>query len=46
MQSTENVASAVELGLAMARKRDLICAAGSLFVAAEAIEHIEHQEID
>lgn len=36
----ENVASAVELALAKATSRDLICATGSLFVVAEVIEHM------
>jgi len=37
----ESVASAVERALGMAGPRDLICASGSLFVAAEAIEYIK-----
>jgi len=37
---TENVASAVDLALARATPRDLICATGSLFVVAEVIEHM------
>ena len=37
----ESVAAAVEGALGMAGPRDLICATGSLFVAAEAIEYIK-----
>lgn len=37
----ESVASAVERALAMAGPRDLICATGSLFVAAEATEYLK-----
>jgi dihydrofolate synthase/folylpolyglutamate synthase len=37
----ESVASAVERALGIAGPRDLICATGSLFVAAEAIEYIK-----
>ncbi len=37
----ESVAAAVESALEMAGPRDLICATGSLFVAAEAIEYIK-----
>jgi dihydrofolate synthase/folylpolyglutamate synthase len=44
-QSTEDVASAVELALAVSGERDLICGTGSLFVAAEAIEYIERREV-
>jgi folylpolyglutamate synthase/dihydropteroate synthase len=40
-ESAESVASAVERALEMAGPRDLICASGSLFVAAEAIEYIK-----
>jgi dihydrofolate synthase/folylpolyglutamate synthase len=40
-QVTENVASAVDLALAKAKPRDLICATGSLFVVAEVIEYIK-----
>jgi len=36
----ESVASAVDLALARATPKDLICATGSLFVVAEAIEYI------
>jgi dihydrofolate synthase/folylpolyglutamate synthase len=40
-QAAENVPSAVELALAEAKPRDLICATGSLFIVAEVIEYIE-----
>ena len=40
-QVAENVPSAVELALAEAKPRDLICATGSLFVVAEVIEYIK-----
>lgn len=40
-QATENVLSAIELALAVAKPRDLICATGSLFVLAEVIEHLK-----
>ena len=38
-QVTENVASAVDMALAKATPRDLVCATGSLFVVAEVIEY-------
>ena len=38
---TESVAAAVGRALALAGPRDLICATGSLFVAAEAIEYVK-----
>jgi len=38
-QVTEDVPTALSLALALARARDLVCVAGSLFVVAEAIEH-------
>ena len=37
----EKVANAVDLALKMAKPRDLICATGSIFVVAEAIEYIK-----
>lgn len=37
---SENVADAVELALEIAGPNDLICVAGSLFVAAQAKEHV------
>lgn len=40
-QVTENVASAVDLALAKATPRDLVCATGSLFVVAEVIEYVK-----
>jgi len=40
-QVAENVPSAVELALAEAKPRDLICATGSLFVVAEVIEYLK-----
>ncbi len=40
-QVADNVASAVDLALAKAKPRDLICATGSLFMVAEAIEHVK-----
>ena len=36
----ENVASAIDLALARATPKDLICATGSLFVVAEVMEHL------
>jgi dihydrofolate synthase/folylpolyglutamate synthase len=36
----ENVASAVEMALARAKEKDLICATGSIFVVAEAMEYL------
>jgi dihydrofolate synthase/folylpolyglutamate synthase len=36
----ENVASAVKLALARAKEGDLICATGSIFVVAEAMEYL------
>jgi folylpolyglutamate synthase/dihydropteroate synthase len=39
-QVTESVASAVKLALARATPGDLICAAGSIFVVAEAMEYM------
>ncbi len=38
-QVAEQVAAAVDQGLAIAKPNDLICATGSLFVVAEAIEY-------
>jgi len=38
---TESVAAAVSRALALAGPRDLICATGSLFVAAEAIQYLK-----
>lgn len=40
-EMAENVSSAVERALAIAKPGDLICATGSLFVAAEAREYIK-----
>jgi len=37
----EKVTSAVELALARAKPRELICATGSLFIVAEVIEHMK-----
>jgi len=44
---TESVAAAADRALALAEPGDLICATGSLFVAAEAIEYVKeiHPEI-
>jgi len=39
-QVAENITSAVDLALAEAKPRDLICATGSLFVVAEVIEYM------
>ncbi len=39
-QAAETVASALELALAGATPKDLICATGSMFVTAEAIEYM------
>ena len=38
---TENMASAVDMALAKATPRDLVCATGSLFVVAEVIEYVK-----
>jgi dihydrofolate synthase/folylpolyglutamate synthase len=38
---TDSVAEAASRALALAGPRDLICATGSLFVAAEAIEYLK-----
>jgi dihydrofolate synthase/folylpolyglutamate synthase len=38
---TESVAAAISRALALAGPRDLVCATGSLFVAAEAIEYVK-----
>ncbi|HJX69897.1 MAG TPA: folylpolyglutamate synthase/dihydrofolate synthase family protein [Dehalococcoidia bacterium] len=40
-QVAENVASAVDIAMAEAKPRDLICATGSLFVVAEVIEYLK-----
>jgi len=39
-QMTENVESAIELALSQAGQGDLICATGSLFIVAEAMEYM------
>jgi len=39
-ETTENVASAVELALSRAEPGDLICATGSLFIVAEVMEYM------
>ena len=40
-EPTDRVAEAVSRALALAGPRDLICATGSLFVVAEAIEYVK-----
>ena len=39
--STDNTKDAIELALAMASPRDLICATGSLFIVAEMLERLD-----
>lgn len=41
----ETVGSAVEMALREADRRDMVCATGSLFVVAEAIEHYQNGSI-
>lgn len=40
-QTVDGVSKAVELALAKARAKDLICATGSLFIVAEVIEYLQ-----
>lgn len=44
-QTTDSLAEALPLAMSLAGKEDLVCAAGSLFVVAEAIEQAEKQGI-
>jgi folylpolyglutamate synthase/dihydropteroate synthase len=43
VQVAEDVSTALTLALGMAKARDLVCVAGSLFVVGEAIEQANRQ---